>query len=84
MVPLPLLFKVRDKRLVLKGYRLNQGLCLSLKHALEIYPTLLTSIKLSDNGISDFDLSKVMNGIGCLESIKEIHIESNIFLNDSF
>jgi len=44
----------------------------------------LTSIKLADNGISDFDLSKVFSGIGCLESIKDIHIESNIFLNESF
>lgn len=44
--PLPILFKVRSHKLVLKGYRLNDGLCQSLKHAFRLYPQLLTGIKL--------------------------------------
>ena len=70
VVPLPILFKVRNQKLVLKGYRLNEGLCRSLRHAFEIYPQILNSIKLQDNGISDQDLSYVLKGLNNLDSIK--------------
>lgn len=83
VMPLPILFKIRNRRLVLKGYRLNDGLCQSLKHACKVDPDLLTSIKLQDNGISDYDMSQVMAGLGCLENLKQIWIESNIFLGES-
>ena len=62
-VPLPILFKVRNKCLILQGYRLNTGLCYSLEHALTIYPELLTSINLTDNGMTDGDLAKIINGL---------------------
>ena len=56
---------------------------MSLKHALEIYPTLIESIKLEDNAVKDSDLSKILLGLRQLESLKEIHIEKNIYLGES-
>lgn len=84
VVPLPILFKVRNKRLALKGYRLNEGLCESLKHAFAIYPELLTGITLHDNGIADQDLGKIFQGLGSLEIVKEISVANNIFQFEAF
>ena len=60
VIPLPILFKIRNQQLILKGYRLNDGLCESLKKALQTNKELLTLIKLSDNGIADEDMYTVM------------------------
>ena len=83
IVPLPVLFKVRDKKLILEGYRLNAGLCESLSKSFEIYPELLDSITLDDNGISDVDLAKVLEGLTKLDDLKRIIIRNNIFLEAS-
>lgn len=50
-LPLPILLKVRDGKLVLKHYHLNTGLCESLADSLCIYPTAFHSINLTNNGI---------------------------------
>ena len=82
-MPLPILFKVRDKRLVLKGYGLNQGLCESLSHSLQIFPELLDGIYFTNNGISDANLATVLKGLTKLKSLKSIVIKDNIFLGES-
>ena len=82
-MPLPVLFKVRDKKLILEGYRLNSGLCESLCTSFEIYPELLDSITLDNNGISDVDLAKVLEGLTKLDYLKRIIIRNNIFLEAS-
>ena len=83
IVPLPILFKVRDKMLTLKGYLLNKGLCLSLCQSLQIYPELLTGINLTDNGISDTDVATVLTGLSKLEKLQSITIRDNCFLGES-
>ena len=70
VVPLPILFKVRNKRLVLKGYGLNEGLCESLRASLQIYPELLTSINLTNNGMQDGDLAAVLKGLQQLTQLR--------------
>ena len=62
---------------------MNSGLCESLQHALTIYPELLTSINLTDNGINDNDLAKVFKGLAKLISLKKIVIKKNIFNAES-
>ena len=84
VVPLPILFKVRSKKLILKGYRLNQGLCLSMRHAFRLYPQLLREIKLENNGMSDHDLAQIIHGLSHLEELKRISIVNNIFLDESY
>ena len=83
IVPLPILFKVRDKMLTLKGYLLNDGLCRSLCQSLEIYPELLTGINLTDNGISDTDVATVLTGLNKLDKLLSITIKDNSFLGES-
>ena len=48
-----------------------------------IYPELLTSINLTDNGINDTDLAKVFKGLSKLISLKKIVIKHNIFNAES-
>ena len=48
-----------------------------------IYPELLTSINLTDNGINDHDLSKVIRGLTKLISLKKIVIKNNFFNSKS-
>ena len=74
-MPLPILFKVRNKFLLLQGYRLNTGLCDSLERALTIYPELLTGINLTDNGITDSDMAKIILGLTKLNSLKRLVIK---------
>lgn len=82
-VPLPILFKIRNKFLILQSYRLNMGLCESLQSALTIYPELLIGINLTDNGMQDSDLAKVINGLTKLHTLKKIVIKNNIFNSES-
>ena len=67
-MPLPILFKVKNRRLDLKGYVLNDGICKSFaeaislwdqcKHEMEdnsefVVETVLNSIILENNGLKD-------------------------------
>lgn len=83
IVPLPILFKVRNKRLVLKGYGLNEGLCKSFATSLAIYPELLDGINFQNNGMSDSDLAITFGGLTKLNELKVIVISNNIFMAKS-
>ena len=83
IVPLPILFKVRNKYLLLQGYRLNSELCQSLEAAFAIYPEILTGINLTNNGISDGDLARTLSGLTKLDQIKQIVIKENIVMDQS-
>lgn len=80
---MPVLLRVRNKCLLLRGYQLNSGLCESLNKSFEIYPELLDSINLTNNGITDGDLAKVLNGLTKLKTIKSIIVKNNVFLTES-
>ena len=62
---------------------MNSGLCESLNKSFEIYPELLDSINLTNNGITDGDLAKVLNGLTKLKTIKSIIVKNNVFLTES-
>ena len=82
-MPLPILFKVRNQRLVLKGYGLNEGLCESLFQSFRIYPELLTAINLTNNGMLDSDLAKVFRGLKELTQLRSIIVKDNHFHEES-
>lgn len=83
ILPLPILFKVRDRFLTLQGYQLNTGLCASLQAALAIYPEILVGVNLTENGISDGDLAKVLAGLTKLKEFKQFIVKDNQVLSES-
>ena len=52
-MPMSFLQKIQNKSLNLKGYRLTQELCKALRDATEMFPNLIDSVVLENNGIKD-------------------------------
>ena len=60
---LPLFFKVKNKRLELRGYVLNDGVCKAFSEAVKLNPEVINSVILEDNQLSDARLSSFMQGL---------------------
>ena len=80
---LPIFNKVKDRRLDLKGYVLNDGVCIAFSEAAKVAPELLTSIILQDNQFNDLRTSYFMQGMCHLTSMKQIIIKNNEVLDET-
>ena len=79
VVSLPVLFKVRDKGLTLKGYALNMGNCKSIKESITHYPDIMDSVNLTNNSVKDEELAVFLKGLLHLKELKKIIIKDNEF-----
>jgi len=53
LLPLNILQKISEKSLNLKGYKLNIDICKAIREAMRLFPELVDSITLENNGIKD-------------------------------
>ena len=83
MVSLPILFKVRDKSLTLKGYVLNRGNCLSIAESITFYPDIMDAVNLTDNSVKDEELAILLRGFANLTELRKVIIKDNDFQSQS-
>ena len=63
VVSLPLLLKIKDKKLILENYQLNYGLCTAIAMAFESFEDIATEFILSGNKMTDEDFAMVLRGM---------------------
>jgi len=78
-VALPVLNQIENKQLYLKGYKLSSGTCKSLCEAFGVNLQILNGITLDENGLSDTDLSMIIEGLSKQMNVKSIIIKANDF-----
>ena len=83
VTPLPILFKVYNQTLQLNGYTLNEGVVQSLAEALAVYPEIIHSIQLSQNGLKDSQIALIFRAMRKLAQVKAVVIKHNEFMNES-
>ena len=83
VVSLPILFKVRDKSLTLKGYVLNRGNCLSIAESITFYPDIMDAVNLTDNSVKDEELAILLRGFANLTELRKVIIKDNDFQSQS-
>jgi hypothetical protein len=71
---LPILSKIRDKKLVLMDYALNETSCKAFAHILKLDPNLLISLNLHNCGITDESMSKIINACRTQKNFRELTI----------
>ena len=63
VVTLPLLLRIKDKKIVLERYQLNYGLCQALSIAFSQFKDIATDFHLDSNNLSDEDFSALLQGM---------------------
>lgn len=81
---LPILNRVTNKVLPLLGYKLNMGVCSSLREALQLNRHLLHTIVLDETGLSDAQFAVILEGLQSQETIRAIVSRQNEFAERSF
>jgi Ran GTPase-activating protein (RanGAP) involved in mRNA processing and transport len=77
VLALPVLNMISDLRLALLSYKLNSGVCTSLARGLKANNSLLNTIILENNGLTDLDCSVVLEGLCSQAVVKTIVIKQN-------
>lgn len=77
VLALPLLNMIEDGRLALQSYKLNAGVCNSLARGLKANDSLLRSVILENNGLTDQDCSVVLEGLCSQAVVKAIVLKQN-------
>ena len=72
VVTLPLLLRIKDKKLIMEGYQLNNGLCNALSLAFSHFKDIATDFHLTSNGMIDEDLAVLLNGASHLTHVNSI------------
>ena len=78
-VTLPLLLKIKDKKMILERYQLNNGLCQAVNIAFAHFPEIANDFYLDNNNLSDDDFSILLEGMTRLENVKRISYSHNDF-----
>ena len=63
VVTLPLLLRIKDKKLIMEGYQLNYGLCQALGIAFCHFKDLATEFHLDMNNLSDESFGVLLEGM---------------------
>jgi hypothetical protein len=63
VLPLPAISKINDGKMMLVGYKLNEGICRALHFGLEKYEGKVTDIFLENNGINDEMMSYILESL---------------------
>ena len=79
VVTLPLLLRIRDKKLIMEGYQLNNGLCNALGIAFSQFKDIATDFHLASNGMHDEDFAVLLSGMCHLTYVSRLTYEHNSF-----
>ena len=63
VVAVPLLLRIKEKKLILEGYQLNYGLCAAIAMAFEQFGDIATEFILHRNRLTDQDFSLLLKGM---------------------
>ena len=79
VVAVPLLLRIKNKKFILEGYALNNGLCSALSFAFMTFKDIAISFVLNNNNLSDEGFSYLLRGISTLKTVNSLKIEKNSF-----
>ena len=79
VVTLPLLLRIKDKKIVLERYQLNYGLCQALSIAFSQFKDIATDFHLDSNNLSDEDFSALLQGMCQLTYVSRLSYNHNTF-----
>ena len=79
VVALPLLLRIKDKKLILEGYQLNYGLCAAIAMAFEQFSDIATEFILQRNRMTDEDFSVLLKGMTKLTYVHSLTYSENHF-----
>jgi hypothetical protein len=71
---LPLLSKIKDQKLTLMDYAINETNCGAFAHILKLDPNLLTSLHLHNCGIGDECMAKILTAALRQHNFRELTI----------
>jgi hypothetical protein len=74
-VSIPILTKIKNKKLFLSYYHIGPGICDSLKEAFGINLSLITHLNLDNNGLNDENLSLIIEGLNRQSNVKSLIIK---------
>ncbi|CAI2364707.1 unnamed protein product [Moneuplotes crassus] len=77
VLAVPVINKLKEKKLILENYRMNEGLAKALEAAIEELAEYIEVIALKSNDMNDASLSKIINGVSSNPYMKTLKIENN-------
>ena len=69
--------RIHNQTLSLKGYSLNESLCLAIGEACRRYPELFESLIIENNGLKDKALAALLDGLTGLTVLKRFICTNN-------
>ncbi|CAI2382226.1 unnamed protein product [Moneuplotes crassus] len=77
VLAVPVINKLKDKKLILENYRMNEGLAKALEAAIEELAEYLEVLALKSNDMNDASLASIIKGVCTNPYVTTIKIENN-------